>query len=625
MFDIQEELKKVPQKPGVYIMHDAKDAIIYIGKAVSLRNRVRQYFRPSHNEGLKKEQMVKQIERFEYIITDSELEALILECNLIKEHRPKYNTMLRDDKTYPYIRVTLGEAFPRVLFSRQMKKDKSRYFGPYTSAGAVKDTIELLGKLYSLRTCNRQLPRDIGKERPCLNYHIHQCMAPCQGYISQEAYRQQISQAMEFLNGNYQPVIKELEEKMQAASEHMNFEKAIEYRELLKAVKQIAQKQKITSSDGEDKDIIAMASDGEDAVVQVFFIRGGKLIGRDHFYVNVGSEDTRSQVLATFLKQFYAGTPFIPRELMLQEEIEEAEVIAEWLTQKRGQKVYVRVPKKGTKEKLVELAAQNASMVLSQDKEKIKREEGRTIGALKEIGRLLELEDVKRVEAYDISNISGFESVGSMIVYEKGKPKRSDYRKFKLRTVTGPDDYGSMYEVLTRRFSHGMKEQEELKDRNMETEYGSFTRFPDLIMMDGGKGQVNVAEEVLAGLSLSIPVCGMVKDDHHRTRGLYFRGEEIPIDHHSEGFKLITRIQDEAHRFAIEFHRSLRSKEQVHSVLDDIPGIGAVRRKALMKKFLSLDAIRQADVETLADLPAMNEQAAKSVYEFFHQPSVEGE
>ena len=625
MFDIQEELKKLPQKPGVYIMHDAKDAIIYIGKAVSLRNRVRQYFRPSHNEGLKKEQMVKQIERFEYIITDSELEALILECNLIKEHRPKYNTMLRDDKTYPYIRVTLGEAFPRVLFSRQMKKDKSRYFGPYTSAGAVKDTIELIEKLYSLRTCNRALPKDIGKDRPCLNYHIHQCMAPCQGYVSQEEYREKISQAIEFLNGNYQPILNDLEEKMQSASEDMLFEKAIEYRELLKAVKKIAQKQKITSSDGEDKDIIAMASDGEDAVVQVFFIRDGKLIGRDHFHVNVGSEDTRSQVLATFLKQFYAGTPFIPRELMLQDEIEEADVIAEWLTQKRGQKVYVRVPKKGTKEKLVELAAQNANMVLSQDKEKIKREEGRTIGALKEIGRLLQLEDLKRVEAYDISNISGFESVGSMIVYEKGKPKRSDYRKFKLRTVTGPDDYGSMYEVLTRRFSHGMREQEELNKRSIEQQYGSFTRFPDLIMMDGGKGQVNVALRVLEELGLEIPVCGMVKDDNHRTRGLYYHNQEIPIDRHSEGFKLITRIQDEAHRFAIEFHRSLRSKEQVHSVLDDIPGIGAVRRKALMKKFLSLDAIREADVNTLAQLPSMNEQAAKAVYEYFHRPSVEGE
>jgi len=618
MFDIQEELKKIPQKPGVYIMHDAKDAIIYIGKAVSLRNRVRQYFRPSHNEGLKKEQMVRQIERFEYIITDSELEALILECNLIKEHRPKYNTMLRDDKTYPYIRVNLGEDFPRVLFSRQMKKDKSRYFGPYTSAGAVKDTIELINKLYTLRSCSRSLPKDIGVERPCLNYHIHQCTAPCQGFISKEEYRSRVEQAMEFLNGNYQPVQKELEQRMQEASENMNFEKAIEYRELLKAVKQIAQKQKITSSDGEDKDIIAMASDGEDAVVQVFFIRRGKLIGRDHFHVNVGSEDTNSQVLATFLKQFYAGTPFIPRELMIQEEIEEMEVIAEWLTQKRRQKVYIRVPKKGTKEKLVELAAQNARMVLSQDKEKIKREEGRTIGALREIGKLLELEELKRVEAYDISNTSGFESVGSMIVYEKGKPKRSDYRKFKLRTVDGPDDYSSMYEVLTRRFSHGMREQEELKERRMENDYGSFTRFPDLIMMDGGKGQVNVALRVLGELGLEIPVCGMVKDDNHRTRGLYYQNQEIPIDHHSEGFKLITRIQDEAHRFAIEFHRSLRSKEQVHSVLDDIPGIGATRRKALMKQFLSLDAIRQADVQTLAGLPSMNERAAQSVYDYFH-------
>ncbi len=624
MFDIQEELKKLPQKPGVYIMHDAKDAIIYIGKAISLRNRVRQYFRPSHNEGLKKEQMVKQIVRFEYIITDSELEALILECNLIKEHRPKYNTMLRDDKSYPYIRVTLGEEFPRVLFSHQMKKDKSRYFGPYTSAGAVKDTIELVRKLYCLKTCNRVLPRDIGKERPCLNYHIHQCAAPCQGNISREEYRAQIDQVIEFLNGNYKPVIKELEEKMQLASEEMNFEKAIEYRELLKAVKQIAQKQKITSSDSEDKDIVAMASDGEDAVVQVFFIRDGKLIGRDHFHVTVGSEDTRPQVLSTFLKQFYAGTPFIPRELMLQEEIEEAEVIAEWLAQKRGQKVYIRVPKKGTKEKLVELAAQNAHMVLSQDKEKIKREEGRTIGALKEIGGLLGLEELKRVEAFDISNISGFESVGSMVVYEKGKPKRSDYRKFKLRTVTGPDDYGSMYEVLTRRFSHGMREQQELKEQKMENDYGSFTRFPDLIMMDGGKGQVNVALRVLDELGLHIPVCGMVKDDNHRTRGLYYHNREIPIDRHGEGFKLITRIQDEAHRFAIEYHRSLRSKDQVHSVLDDIPGIGATRRKSLMKAFSSLDAIREADVQTLAALPAMNQQSAQSVYDFFHRQNVDG-
>lgn len=618
MFDIQEELKKLPQKPGVYIMHDADDTIIYVGKAISLRNRVRQYFRPSHDEGIRKDQMVKQIARFEYIITDSELEALILECNLIKEHRPKYNTMLRDDKSYPYIRVTLGEAFPRVLFSRQMKKDKSRYFGPYTSAGAVKDTIELLRKIYQLRTCNRTLPRDTGKDRPCLNYHIHQCMAPCQGYISQEEYRKRIDKAIEFLNGNYQPVLKELEEKMQQASENLEFEKAIEYRELLNSVKQVAQKQKITNSDGEDKDVIAISSDREDAVVQVFFVRDGKLIGRDHFHVRVGSDDTKSQVLAEFIKQFYAGTPFIPKEIMLPEEIEEADVISQWLTEKRGQKVYIRVPKKGSKEKLVELAAKNAAMVLSQDKEKIKREEGRTIGALKEIAGLLEMEHLSRIEAFDISNINGFETVGSMIVYEKGKPKRSDYRKFKLKTITGPDDYGSMYEVLTRRFTHGMRERAERKEQNLEQEYGSFTKFPDLIMMDGGKGQVNVALKVLDELKLNIPVCGMVKDDNHRTRGLYYNNQEIPIEKSSEGFKLITRVQDEAHRFAIEYHRSLRSKEQVHSVLDDIPGIGPARRKALMRRFLSLDAIREADIETLAQVDAMNEQSARAVYEFFH-------
>ncbi len=619
MFDIQEELKKLPQKPGVYLMHDAKDTIIYIGKAISLRNRVRQYFRPSHNEGLKKEQMVRQIERFEYIITDSELEALILECNLIKEHRPKYNTMLRDDKSYPYIKVTVGEEFPRVMFSHQMKKDKSRYFGPYTSAGAVKETVDLIQRLYSLRTCSRSLPKDIGKERPCLNYHIRQCMAPCQGKIGKEEYQERIQQAISFLNGNFQPVIQELGRKMQEASEAMAYEKAMEYRDLLKAVRQIAQKQKISSSDGEDKDIIAMASDQEDAVVQVFFVRNGKLIGRDHFHVDIGSEASKPQVLATFLKQFYAGTPFIPKELMLQEEIEESEVIAEWLSQKRGQKVYLRVPKKGTKEKLVELAAQNAAMVLSQDKEKIKREEGRTIGALREIGKLLGLEGLRRVEAYDISNISGFETVGSMVVYEKGKPKRSDYRKFKLRTVAGPDDYGSMYEVLSRRFSHGLQEREERKEQGLGNDYGSFTRFPDLIMMDGGKGQVNVALKVLEELSLQIPVCGMVKDDNHRTRGLYYQNQELPIDRHGEGFQLITRIQDEAHRFAIEYHRSLRGKEQVHSILDDIPGIGAKRRKALMKQFLSLDAIRAADIQTLASAPSMNERAARAVYGFFHK------
>ncbi len=623
MFDIQHELKKVPTKPGVYIMHDRDDVIIYVGKAVNLRNRVRQYFRPSHNEGVKKDQMVKRIARFEYIVTDSELEALILECNLIKEHRPKYNTMLRDDKSYPYIRVTLGEEFPRVLFSHKMKKDKSRYFGPYTSAGAVKDTIDLLQKLYKLRTCNRVLPRDIGKERPCLNYHIKQCLGPCQGYVSKEAYQKQVEAVVSFLNGNYEPVIKDLEGKMLSCSEKMEFEKAIEYRELLTSVKQVAQKQKITNADGEDKDIIALASDGPDGVVQVFFVRDGLLIGRDHFHVNIGEGDTRAQVLAAFLTQFYAGTPFIPREIMLQEELLEEELLSQWLSGRRGQKVYIRVPRKGTKEKLVELAAKNAQLVLSQDKEKLKREEGRTIGALKEIAGLLKLPQLFRIEAFDISNINGFETVGSMVVFEKGKPKRSDYRKFKLRTVTGPDDYGSMYEVLTRRFLHGMQERSELADRQLTEEYGSFTRFPDLLMMDGGKGQVNVALRVLAELKLDIPVCGMVKDDNHRTRGLYYNNLEIPIEKSSEGFKLITRVQDEAHRFAIEYHRSLRGKEQVHSVLDDIPGIGPARRKALMREFLSLDAIKAATVEQLLAIPAMNERTARNVYEFFHREASE--
>lgn len=621
MFNLQDELKKLPDLPGVYIMHDKSDAIIYIGKALSLRKRVRQYFQPSHNEGIKKKQMVEHIARFEYIITDSELEALVLECNLIKEHTPKYNTMLRDDKTYPYIRVTMGEAFPRVLFSRHRHKDKSRYFGPYTSAGAVKDTIDLINKIYRLRTCNRNLPRDIGVDRACLNYHIHQCEAPCQGGISKEKYAKKIQGVMEFLNGNYGPVLHDLEKKMNQASEEMEFEKAIEYRELLNSVKQIAQKQKITNTDGEDKDIIALAADDVDAVVQVFFIRSGKLIGRDHFHVRVGTDETRSDILSNFIKQFYSGTPFIPREILMQEAIEESELVEEWLGKKRGTKVTIHTPQKGMKNKLVDLAARNAQMVLDQDKEKIKREEGRTIGAVREIEQLLGLSDLQRMEAFDISNINGFETVGSMVVYEKGKPKRSDYRKFKLRTVTGPDDYASMHEVLTRRFQHGMEERQELQVQNLPEEVGSFTRFPDVIMMDGGRGQVNICLQVLDELGLNIPVCGMVKDDNHRTRGLYFNNIEIPIDRHGEAFKLITRIQDEAHRFAIEYHRGLRSKSQVKSVLDDIPGIGPARRKSLMKRFQSLENIRNASIEELEQTEGMNRRSAKAVYSYFQEAS----
>ena len=614
MFNIEEELKKLPGKPGVYLMHDEKDEIIYVGKAISLKNRVRQYFQASRNKGAKIERMVTHIHRFEYIVTDSELEALVLECNLIKEHRPKYNTMLMDDKGYPFIKVTVNEAYPRVMLARTMQKDKAKYFGPFTSASAVKDTIELVRKLYNIRNCNRNLPKDIGKERPCLNYHIKQCHAPCQGYISEEEYRKSIDEVIHFLSGHYDTILKKLERNMQDASENMEFEKAIEYRELLNSVKQIAEKQKITDSKGEDKDrdIVAIAKDEEDAVVQVFFVRGGRLIGRDHFFLRNSSGSTERELLTSFIKQFYAGTPFIPAELILQDEIEEHELLEQWLTKKKEHRVHIKVPKKGEKEKLVELARKNAALVLSTDKERLKREEGRTIGAVKEIEKLLGLQNIVRMEAYDISNTSGFASVGSMIVYEKGKPKRTDYRKFKIKSVHGPDDYASMEEVLTRRFSHGLEEMEEGK------ELGSFTAFPDLILMDGGKGQVNVALEVLEKLQLNIPVCGMVKDDNHRTRGLYFNNVEIPIERSSEGFKLITRIQDEAHRFAIEFHRKLRSQGQVHSVLDDINGIGPARRKALMRHFMNVDAIKNASVEELKNVPSMNENSALEVYKFFH-------
>ena len=612
-FNIQEELKKLPGKPGVYLMHDEKDAIIYVGKAISLKNRVRQYFQSSRNKGAKIEQMVTHISRFEYIVTESELEAVVLECNLIKEHRPKYNTMLMDDKSYPFIKVTVNEPFPRVMLARQMKKDKAKYFGPYTSAGAVKDTIELIRKLYHIRSCNRSLPKDIGKERPCLNYHIHQCQAPCQGYISQEEYRKSIDEVVRFLNGHYDLVLKELEEKMMAASDSLEFEKAIEYRELLTSVQKVAQKQKITDTAGDDRDIIAMASEGEDAVVQVFFIRSGRLIGRDHFYLKSAENDTEGEILSSFIKQFYAGTPYIPAELMLPEEIEDQDIIEEWLTARRERRVHLRIPKKGTKEKLVELAQKNAQMVLKNDRERLKREEGRTIGAVKELEKILGLKGIIRMEAYDISNTNGFDSVGSMVVYEHGKPKRNDYRKFKIKTVQGPDDYASMNEVLTRRFGHGLREQQE------ESETGGFQIFPDLIMMDGGRGQVNIALEVLEKLHLHIPVCGMVKDDNHRTRGLYFNNTELPIDRNSECFRLITRIQDEAHRFAITFHRQLRSKGQVHSVLDDIPGVGPARRKDLMRCFENIDAIRNATVEELKELPSMNEKSAQEVYKFFHQ------
>lgn len=622
LFDFEEELKKLPREPGVYIMHDSDDGILYVGKAVNLHNRVRSYFRENIGRGPAIDQMVKKIARFEYIVTDSELEALVLENNLIKEYSPKYNTLLKDDKTYPYIKVTVSEEYPRIIFSRTMKKDHSRYFGPYSSAGAVKDTIELLNKLFQLRTCNRVLPRDIGTERPCLNYHIKQCFAPCQGNISKEEYRKRVDGALDFLNGNYSSILKELEGKMKACAEAMEFEDAAKYRDLYASVKSVAQKQKITDSALDDRDVIAVYRDEDEAVVQVFFVRDGKLIGREHYYMTHVSSNSGAEILQDFIKQFYAGTPFLPRELMIQYEIDDHDLIERWLSDRKGSRVYIKVPKIGSKEKLVELAHQNAKLILSKDREKLKREEGRTIGAVREIAKLLSLDNVDRMEAFDISNTNGFENVGSMVVFEKGKPKKSDYRKFKIKSVRGPDDYSCMKEVLTRRFIHGMEEKKELKERNVDEEYGSFTKFPDLLLMDGGRGQVNIAIAVLQELHINIPVCGMVKDDNHRTRGLYFNNLELPIDTHSEGFKLITRIQDEAHRFAIEYHRSLRNKNQVKSILDDIKGVGPARRKALMRHFKSLEDISRASVEDLMEIPQMDEKTAEEIVKFFESRTI---
>ncbi|MBO5178505.1 MAG: excinuclease ABC subunit UvrC [Lachnospiraceae bacterium] len=624
MFNIEEELRKLPDKPGVYLMHDKNDTIIYVGKAVVLKNRVRQYFQSSRGKSPKIQRMVEQISWFEYIVVDSEMEALILECNLIKEHQPKYNTMLKDDKHYPYIRVTVNEDYPRIMLARERKKDKAKYFGPYTSAQAVHDSIDLLKKTYFIRSCNKVLPRDTGKERPCLYYHMGQCKAPCQGYISKEEYRENIGQVEEFLNGNYTLITKRLEQQMMKFSEEMEFEKAAEYRDLLFSVKRLAEKQKADDDMNVERDIIAFATAGDEAVAQVFFVRNGKMVGREHFYLTGVENEERSTVMANFIKQFYSGTPHVPKELLLSNDTDDLELLESWLTAKRGKKVRIVIPKKGSKERLVELAEKNASFVLQKDSERIAEQEKKTKGALMEIAGWLEMENLHRIEAFDISNTSGFENVASMVVFEGGKPKKADYRKFKTKTIAGPDDYASMKEVLTRRFEHAKRELQELQEtyktdsKEAVAEMGSFTRLPDLILMDGGRGQVNIALEVLAEQKLSIPVCGMVKDDNHRTRGLYYNNIEIPVDTRSEGFHLITRIQDETHRFAIEYHRSLRGKAQTRSVLDDIPGVGGARRRTLMKHYGSLEALKQAEVEELAKLPSMNIRAAQAVYDFLH-------
>jgi excinuclease ABC subunit C len=618
-FDIKEELKKLPQKPGVYLMHGPGDEIIYVGKAVNLKNRVRQYFQSPQGKTAKILKMISLIRRFEYIVVDSELEALVLENNLIKENRPKYNTLLKDDKTYPYIRVSTDEAFPRITKTRKAKKDKARYFGPFTNETAVRECIDLLHKLFKIRTCNRNLPKDIGKERPCLYYHLGQCSAPCAGEISEEEYAESIEHALDFLSGKYDYVKSYLTSKMEECSENLEFERAIEYRELIKNIDAVTERQKVSYLDNDDRDIIGIAAEGSSAVAQVFFIRGGRLIGREHFFIDTDPNDTLTDITESFLNRYYTGTPFIPKEIRIQCDIPQRELMERWLSEAKGQRVHINVPKKGSGEKLVELAVKNAETVLQKDKEKLKREELRTIGAMNEIKDLLGLYQLQRVESYDISNTNGYESVGSMVVFEDGRPKRNDYRKFKIKTVAGPDDYASMREVLMRRFSHGLREKESLNEAESSETGMKFSKFPDLIMMDGGKGQVNIALKVLAELGQDIPVCGMVKDDRHRTRGLYFDNKEIAVDSDSEAFKLITRIQDETHRFAIEYHKSLRSKAQVRSVLDDIPGVGKVRRRALMRTFKDIESIRNAGVEELMEIPEFDRRSAQSVYDFFRQ------
>ncbi|MCM1272602.1 MAG: excinuclease ABC subunit UvrC [Clostridium sp.] len=602
-FDIEEELKKLPNSPGVYLMHDSRDEILYVGKAVNLHNRVRQYFRNGHghNNSPKITKMVDQIAYFEYIITSSEVEALILECNLIKEHRPKYNTMMTDDKGYPYIRLTVEEAYPRLLYSHTMKRDKSKYFGPFTSGKAVKDTIELLNKVYNLRTCNKRLPQEIGKDRPCLYYQIGQCKAPCNNYISSEEYKKQVDGVISFLNGNHKDIVNKINADMKEYAEQLEFEKAAECRDLLESIKFIADKQKVNSLGGDDRDIIAYAAGEKDIVVTIFFVRDGKLLGRENHHMNGGSEDAPGEILAAFIKQFYLGTPYLPKEIVVQDEIEDAALIEEFLTKKKGSNVKINVPKKGDKSKMVSLAKDNAALVLNQDMERIKRQEKRTVGAAREIADALGISSADRMEAFDISNISGTLSVASMVVFEKGMPKRNGYRKFRLRTVTGPDDYASMKEVLSRRFT----------DEKLDV-------LPDVIMMDGGKGQVNIALMVLDSLGLDIPVCGMVKDDKHRTRALYYNNEEIQFPRGSQAMLMVTSLQDEAHRFAIEYHRQLRSKNQVKSVLDDIPGVGDARRKQLMKHFKDVENIKKASADELAALSGIPERVAKTIYNFFH-------
>ncbi len=618
MFDFQHQLKILPDKPGVYIMKNSLGEVIYVGKAKVLKNRVRQYFQNSKNHSEKVRAMVKNIAEFEYIVTDSEMEALILECNLIKKYSPRYNIALKDDKFYPFIKITTNEDFPRVYVTRNFAKDGNRYFGPYTNGTAVYEVMGLIKKLFPLRTCKKAIVEGGEPTRACLNYHINLCKAPCAGYISKAEYWEMIDEIINILNGTDTSIIKKLKLEMEKAAEELEFEKAAKIRDRILAIELISEKQKMFTIKEGDEDFIDLYTDEKDGCAQVFFVREGKVTGREHFMIENISDDPVKEVISSFIASFYGGTAQIPKTIYVPEEIEDQELIEKFLTEKRGSKVWIKVPKKGDKKNLLDMVRNNAKIMLDQFKEKMVEEKELNKSALTELADVLGLDSLPaRIEAYDISNIQGVDSVGTMVVFENGKAKNSDYRRFKIKSVKGPNDYESMREILSRRFSHGLEEVNKIKERNLEYSKGKFCIFPDLIMMDGGKGQVNIALEVLKGFGIEIPVCGLVKDHKHRTRGIIFNNEEILIRRGSGLMNLITRVQDEVHRYAITYHRSLRDKRTLHSILEDIPRIGEKRRRNLLMKFGSIDNIKKASMEELLDTPGIDKRAAESIKQYF--------
>ena len=618
IFDFEYQLKILPDNPGVYLMKNNLGEIIYVGKAKNLKNRVRQYFRNSKNHSEKVRAMVKNIAEFEYIITDSEIEALILECNLIKKHSPKYNISLKDDKFYPFIKITTNEDFPRVFITRNFAKDGNKYFGPYTNGAAVYETINLIRKVFPIRTCKRSITEDGERTRPCLNFHINKCNAPCGGYVSKVDYGKMINSVIDILNGKDKDVTKELKENMEEAANNLEFEKAASYRDKILAIDTLVQKQKMFKITDEDEDFINIYSDEKDSCVQVFFLREGKVTGREHFMIENTSGEEESEVISKFIVSFYSGASKIPKNIYLPY-VDDHDILEELLTIKRGSKVWIKIPKKGEKKSMLDMVKENAKITLQQFKDKILKEKEINKISLEELAQLLNLDDIpNRIEAYDISNIQGVDSVGSMIVFENGKAKNSDYRRFRIKTVKGANDYDSMREILARRFEHGLKEIKEIQERNLVFSNGKFSNFPDLIMMDGGKGQINIALEVLNKLGIEIPVCGLVKDDKHQTRGIIYNNEELIINRSSNLMQLIRRIQDEVHRFAITYHRSLRDKRTLHSILDDIPNIGAKRRKELLMKFGSVENVKKATLQELLDTPSIDKKAAKSIIEYFN-------